>query len=192
MDYRFYEKTGMNITNATSPLSGELTGTVQPSYRATPVEIALRPAVDTDLGDVNAIVEMAMDTWNLAERVKRLSLPMYQYSRVDLENFEIFVADIGGTKTVGVAALETSNLAGPEGYRAAYLHSIFIDPGYNRRGIGRELVSRVEAVAQSHGFDCLLVKARPEAVRFFEALDFEFWPVEDPASDYPLRYLKIF
>lgn len=37
----------------------------------------LRPASPADLGEISALIERAVMTWRLPERVKRLALPSY-------------------------------------------------------------------------------------------------------------------
>ena len=44
----------------------------------------LRPAAPDDLEEVNQVIEAAVMTWDLTERVKRLSLPSYRYNAHDL------------------------------------------------------------------------------------------------------------
>ena len=62
-----------------------------------------------DLETVNALIERAIDSWNLPERVKRLSLPLYHYHEHDLEFLELVVADVEAGGIVGVAAWETAD-----------------------------------------------------------------------------------
>ena len=133
-----------------------------------------------------------MDTWRLSERVKRLSLPLYQYDENDLEHLLIVVAESEATTIAGIAAIEPADASEcRRGHNTALLHGIYVDPLHHRGGIGTRLLSYMQVMASSRGFDGLLVKANPEAKTFFEARAFEKLPVEDRARDYPYRYWKL-
>ena len=54
--------------------------------------INLRPALKTDLDAINRVIEAAVMTWKLPERVKRLSLPSYRYTLADFAHLEMVVA----------------------------------------------------------------------------------------------------
>ena len=56
-------------------------------------QLELRLATSVDLGGVNAVVERAVMTWKLPERVKRLAMPSYRYAGCDLKYLHIVVAE---------------------------------------------------------------------------------------------------
>ena len=56
-------------------------------------QLELRLAIDADLGTVNAVIERAVMTWKLPERVKRLAMPSYRYAGYDLKYLHIVVAE---------------------------------------------------------------------------------------------------
>ena len=60
---------------------------------AASIAIWLRPATQVDLAAINAVIERAVMTWQLPERVKRLTLPSYRYSAHDLEHLHIVIAE---------------------------------------------------------------------------------------------------
>ena len=154
--------------------------------------ITLRKAEYRDLGQINTLIAAAMDTWRLSKRVKRLSLPLYQYHAQDLEHLQVIVAETEATTIVGIAAIEPADASEyPRGQNAALLHGIYVDPIRHRYGIGTRLLRYMQATASSRGYDGLLVKANPEARTFFEARAFEKLPIEDPSRDYPYRYWKL-
>lgn len=133
-----------------------------------------------------------MDTWCLSKRIKRLSLPLYQYHAQDLEHLQVIVAETEETAIAGIAAIEPADSSEcPRGHNAALLHGIYVDPIRHRYGIGTRLLSYMRVMASSWGYDGLLVKANPEARTFFEARAFEKLPVEDLSRDYPYRYWKL-
>ena len=154
--------------------------------------ITLRKAEYRDLGQINTLIAAAMDTWRLSKRVKRLSLPLYQYNAQDLEHLQVIVAETEATTIAGIAAIEPADASEyPRGHNAALLQGIYVDPFRHRNGIGTRLLRYMQATASSRGYDGLLVKANPEARTFFEARAFEKLPIEDPSRDYPYRYWKL-
>ena len=155
--------------------------------------VTLREAAQCDLGQINALIAAAIDTWRLSERVKRLSLPLYQYGARDLEHLQAVVAETEESTIAGIAAIEAADaLECPQGLSAALLHGIYVDPLLHRSGIGTRLLKHMQVMASSMGFDGLLVKANPEAKSFFEARAFEKMPIENPSRDYPYRFWQSF
>ena len=133
-----------------------------------------------------------MDTWQLSERVKRISLPIYEYGEQDLEHLQIIIAETGEGTMAGIATIEAADVSdGSRGHKAALLHGIYVDPHHHRSGIGTCLLKQIQTIAASRGFDGLLVKASHEATSFFAAQGFTSLPIEDPARDYPYRYWKL-
>lgn len=148
----------------------------------------LRPATPADLPAVNHIVERAIDTWPVPDRVKRISLPLYCYRSADLEFQDLVVADDGGTLR-GIAAWEDATPGDlPHGYRGLLLHGIYVDPAAQRRGIGSDLLEAARRAAARRGLDGVLVKAQPAAIPFFEARGLERLAMTQPQRDYPHRF----
>ena len=79
---------------------------------------------------------------------------------------EYWVAE--GDDLCGCACLS----ADPDG-RAGEIHAFFIDPDWQRRGIGRLLWRKLLERAQESGLVRLYLDADPAAVPFYEALGFE-------------------
>lgn len=154
-------------------------------------EIALRPATAADIDALNGVVERAFMTWNLPERVKRLSLPSYRYRALDLEFQHLVVAESGHAGIVGVAAWETAEARDlPASLTGLLLHGLYVDPAHGGRGIGSRLLDAALADAQRQGVDGVLVKAQADAIGFFAARGMRLLPVRDAERDYPHRYWK--
>ena len=152
-------------------------------------DLTIRPATDADLKRVNGVVEAAVMTWTLPERVKRLSLPSYRYQAHDLDHLHLVVAESSTDGMVGVAAWEAAEPGdAPIGTKALLLHGIYVLPDLQRGGIGTRLLEAAVQAARQGGYDGLLVKANPDAQAFFAARGLDRLPVEDPARDYPYRY----
>jgi len=150
----------------------------------------IRAAGGNDLAAINRIVESALMTWDLPERVKRLSLPSYLYHEVDLQHLGIVVAEGNGELT-GVAAWEPAEKQDcPADAQGLLLYGLYVAPAKKAQGIGRQLLRRAEMAAIDGGFDGVLVKAQADAVGFYEKTGFTELPVEDSARNFDKRYWK--
>lgn len=156
---------------------------------APPWAIGIRPAQFEDLAALNGIIERAVMTWNLPERVKRLSLPSYRYQPHDLGHLHLVVAEDAAREIVGVAAWQEANLRDPPpGKRGLLLHGPYVDSAKYKQGIGSRLLDAALAAARGGGYDGLLVKAQADASGFFAARGMTLLPVENVERDYPHRY----
>ena len=153
------------------------------------VHTALRPATRADLDAANGIIERAVNTWNLPERVKRLAMPSYLYSEHDLRHLHLVLAELDPYGVIGVAAWEPAAARDcPSGRRGLLLHGLYVDPQRQRRGAGSLLLSAAAAAARESGYDGVLVKAQADAEGFFRAQGLRALTVEDAERDYPHRY----
>lgn len=130
-------------------------------------------------------------TWELPERVKRLSLPSYRYNGIDFDHFEMVVAEDDQQAITGVAAWEPADAKdAPAGQTALLLHGIYVDPCYHHQGIGGLLFQAAEHAVRKHHCDGLLVKAQDDANGFFIAQGMNRLPVEDPLRNYANSFWK--
>jgi GNAT superfamily N-acetyltransferase len=149
----------------------------------------LRPANPDDLAAVNAVIERAVMTWKLPERVKRLAMSTYLYNAHDLEHLHLVLAEDHAAATVGVAAWEPAAARDcPPGRRGLLLHGLYVDPERQRHGVGVGLLSAAAASAREQGYDGLLAKAQAEAEDFFRRRGLRQLEVEDAGRDYPHRF----
>ena len=103
----------------------------------------LRPATAADIEALNGVVERAFMTWNLPERVKRLSLPSYRYRALDLDFQHIVVAETPIHGIIGVAAWEPAEPRDlPSGLTGLLLHGLYVEPAHIHRGIGSQQVAQ--------------------------------------------------
>jgi predicted N-acetyltransferase YhbS len=152
------------------------------------MSITHRAACQADLPAINGVIERAVMTWRLPERVKRLSLPMYRYNETDLGHLEVCVAE-DGVGIMGVAACEPAWAPDlPEGTRGLLLHGLYVAPDRQRLGIGSGLLNACVERARELGQDGVLIKAQADAEPFFRKLGLERLPVRDESRDYALRY----
>ncbi|WP_455198982.1 GNAT family N-acetyltransferase [Kaarinaea lacus] len=155
--------------------------------------IKIRQATVVDLDDINRVIEAAVMTWDLPERVKRLSLSSYRYTKLDFKHLEIVVAEDSDQKIIGVAAWEEADKKdAPSGKHAMLLHGIYVDPAYYQQGIGHQLFLQAEQATRRQHFDGLLVKAQTGAEAFFQAQGMQRVNVENAERDYANRFWKEF
>jgi N-acetylglutamate synthase-like GNAT family acetyltransferase len=156
---------------------------------AEPVNI--RKATPSDLEDINRVIEAAIMSWMLPERVKRLSLPSYRYNRLDFDHLDMVVAEHTDGGIVGVAAWEQAEARDtPPTHQGLLLHGLFVSPEFQHKGIGRCLFHRAERAVRDHRLHGLLVKAQEDASGFFLAQGMHRLPVEDAGRDYAHRFWK--
>ena len=154
--------------------------------------VTLRRGGREDLAAVNAVIGRAIDTWNLAPRVKRLSIPLYHYQPHDLDHLELMVAEhdsAGEPAIVAVAAWEPADREQlPPERTGLLLHGLYVDPAAARRGIGALLLDACRETARAQGLDGVLVKATADSERYFQERGLEHLPVVRPERDYARRY----
>jgi GNAT superfamily N-acetyltransferase len=142
----------------------------------------------TALDAINQVIESAVLGWDLAERVKRLVLPSYRYTALDVQHLSFAVACDRHDDIVGVASWEEADAVDSAQIGAALLlHGLFVAPRHQGRGIGGLLVDEVVKVAAGNGYDALLVKAQRDAQAFFASQGFQSLPVGDAVRDYAHR-----
>ncbi len=156
---------------------------------AVKTKVKLRTASSGDLLFINGIIEAAVMSWKLPERVKRLSMPGYRYDAASLETVDMQVASDSDGDIVGVVASckPTEDMALND-RKALVLHGVFVDTTNHRQGVGRTLVQSVVDQARAESLDGVLVNAQPDALAFFQALEFQQLPVVDEELDYKHRY----
>jgi len=156
------------------------------------ITVTLCKATEADLTAINEIVDAAVMSWSLPERVKRLSLPTYRYRLHDLETLELVVAENNEHQVVGVAAWEP---VGPkdavEGYSTLLLHGIYVKPAQQHQGIGSQLLRAAEQAAIEKKYSGLMVKAQASAAGFFLSQGMQPLEVVNEKRDYAYRYWKL-
>ena len=148
----------------------------------------VRAAVSADLTTVNRIIKSAVASWHVSDRLKRLSLPLLQYSASDLEEFELFL-HLQGDVANGVAALaRDTSYIGPHATRCALLHGLYVRSNSQRLGVGKAMQQLVTNRAHEIGCEGLLVKAQRVSTSYFAKQGYtEYVSAE---IDYPYLYWK--
>ncbi len=84
--------------------------------------LLFRKGTAADLPTINRIVSSAVMSWPMAERVKRLSVPVLCYDATDLTQFDVIVCERLG-HPIGVALFDLRHDQG-----AALLHGLYVLP----------------------------------------------------------------
>jgi len=164
---------------------------VGPREPAATINVRLAQASPLELDRINDVVTAALYSWELPDRVKRISLPIYRYHANDFEHMQFLVADIGGPGITGLVALEEVDVPEwPDSRKMLLLHGLYVYPCQHRQGTGTRLVEAAEAVAKGKAIGHLLVRAQAEAQPFFLKCGFSKLPVVDDSRDYAHRYWK--
>lgn len=153
------------------------------------MNVHIRQAAISDLPDINRLVESAVMNWEMPERVKRLSLPSYQYDDQDFLHMKIYIAENDEQKLVGVYALSDAAIDN-KSQSACLLHGIYVLPDFQRQGIGEALFADAEDHLKKTGGNRLLVKAQAGAIGFFQAQGMTERPVKNNVRDYPYLFQK--
>ena len=155
------------------------------------MEYVLRPATEADLPAINQVIETAVMSWQLPERVKRLSLPSYRYDATDLMHLTLWLAENDKGEAVAIAGWEAADATDlSDGLRGILLHGLYVLPDLHGHGLGQSLLALTERNAKESGYDGILVKAQTEAIGFFQRQGYGDLPVEDDARHYSHRMWK--
>ncbi len=142
-------------------------------------QMPIRTGAESDVTVINTVIEAAVMSWPLADRVKRLSLPLLKYDELDVAHMSFLLCESEGA-VVGIAAWDGEG-------QEAQLHGLYVHPMHQHRGAGRLLLNRVKADAVAEGYSSLWVKAERVATHFFDKAGFKLLP-QRQESDYPYRY----
>ena len=152
-------------------------------------DISLRVVTAADLDDINRVIDAAILTWDLPERVKRLSLSSYHYNDLDLQHYTILVA-VQADQIVGVVAWDTQVHQLANQQQGLLLHGIYVHPDHQQQGIGTRMFNRAEQAVIATKLDGLLVKAQKDAEAFYQSRGMHKLAVTDSQREFAARYWK--
>ena len=154
--------------------------------------VSIRVGRSEDLDQMNRVVELAVMSWQLPDRVKRLAIPSYRYHDYDISSMTFYVAEDASNQVRGVAALEEVSAPLASDTRAMLLHGLYVVPECHGQGVGKQLLASAEIHAHNQNVSGVLVKAQPEAASFFVQQGYEELEIEDARKDYQHRLWKSF
>lgn len=137
----------------------------------------------TDLEAINDVVEAAVMSWPMADRVKRLALPSLRYNESDLAHM-VFIVCEADAEIIGVAAWDPFR-----DDNVALLHGLYVLPRIQRQGIGKLLIEHVLSAAAERRLDAVMVRAERVAVEYFRSQQFrQIEPADE--SEYPWQFIR--
>ena len=139
----------------------------------------LQPLDKEHLPDINGVISAAVSDWPLAERVRRLSLPLLQYDAEDVKHYNLtgcFIADSPSASRTLVGVVAWDNHC---------VHGLYVAPAHQGKGIGRTLLAAAARTMRSDD-PPLTVRAQRVSAPFFAHVGLS--PSCD-LSDYPYTFL---
>ncbi|WP_300012099.1 GNAT family N-acetyltransferase [uncultured Roseobacter sp.] len=71
-----------------------------------------------------------------------------------------------------------ANLVGTIGLKREYLRSLFVDPNYQKQGIGKMLVECMEEVAQENALSEIMLHSALTVQNFYTALGYDYSEIQ--------------
>ena len=134
------------------------------------MNISIRPAVAEDAAALSALSMRSKQSNGYDDTFMQACRQELTVTPVQLESGGWWVAESaqsGGDEYCGCVCLRDS-LDG-----TGEVHAFFIDPAWQRRGIGRKLWKKVLECAHAQRITRIILDADPAAVPFYRALGFE-------------------
>lgn len=142
------------------------------SFRSSP-DLIFHTVKASDLCAINRIVEQAVSSWGLPERVYRLTKPLLAYSGTDLNFMRAVLVLNAELNAIGTALWETGGLeSAAKQTSPLFLHGLYILPEFQRQGIGTRLIDHVSRYARQAGYNGIEIKAWRDSEPFFLRLGF--------------------
>ena len=149
----------------------------------------MRSAGSPDLAVINNVVNHAIETWNLPERVRRLAKPSLTYTESDLD---FMLAALGENEEGNAiaAALWEPEEGRLSRHSSILLHGLYVMPEYQRNGVGACMVEHVSKIARKAGFHGMTVKSWRDSEDFFLKLGFSDSAISGQERLYPRQLWK--
>lgn len=147
-----------------------------------PSNIFLRPAEVSDVGPMTDVSIRSKQSNGYDDAFIDACRDELTITAARLCQGEYWVA-VDGAEIIGCASLSPD-----EGHRTGMVHSFFIDPDYQGRGIGRLIWTLLLQRADAYAMTEVRLDADPNAVPFYEAMGFEVVGLS-PSDSIPDRAL---
>ena len=136
------------------------------------------------LSQANAIISSAVSSWPAPERLIRRSIPVLQYMRADLIDFD-YAFCIHRNRAVAVAfwIIDQDN-------RQIDLHGLYTAANWQGLGAGQALQEYLVRTSQNHKLDSVHVKAHKHSRTYFEKQGYLKSEGTHTGEIYPYRYVK--
>ncbi len=130
-------------------------------------QIEIRKATDADVVALSGLIRRTIRVSNSKD---------YDQKSIDLL-CSIFEPEQVAKRVVNELILLCfvgADLIGTAGLRRNYLRSMFIEPTYQKQGLGKVLVANIEEVARQNAISEIMVHSSVTARQFYETLGYEF------------------
>jgi len=135
----------------------------------------IRVATKADAPAIGRLIAATYRAYNLghadSEEQERLLGP-FRHALSDDPEHQQAIAEVVDSPMLYVAE-EAGHIVGVLRGRENVLASLFVDGGYHRRGIGRQLVERFEQDSRDAGIEWIRVASTLYAVPFYESLGYK-------------------
>ncbi|AOA60036.1 GNAT family N-acetyltransferase [Acinetobacter larvae] len=139
-------------------------------------DFIIRPAQATDLTAIQQIIntEIATGTANWGTISKSMAQLEQWWQHLQQHNFPLLVAQHKEHQTIAGYA-DYDHFRSLSGYKQSVEHSVFIHPDYNRRGLGKALLTALLYEAQQHDIKVMVAAIDQEnvaSIRLHQQLGF--------------------
>ena len=136
------------------------------------------------LESANSVIRSAVASWDLPERLKRLSAPVLQYSEIDLKDYE-YALCIYRRRVIATAFWRIIHWQD-----RIDLHGLFTAKPWQGIGAGGQLQKYIVENSGHPSLNHIYVKAHRCATSYFESTGYKKINPDEHASLYPHQYKK--
>ena len=152
-----------------------------------PDVITIHPATSVDLPRINFVIKSAIMNWPLPDRLRKITVPVMQYSEDDMAALSVLVAKLNG-EILGIAAWDSEPTHPLPNGLGGLFHGLFVLPLVQYQGIGTSLMNAVFDEARKIRSTGLLIKAQRVSRHYFERHNLPSLAATD--DEYPWQYWK--
>jgi L-amino acid N-acyltransferase YncA/2-polyprenyl-3-methyl-5-hydroxy-6-metoxy-1,4-benzoquinol methylase len=150
--------TQVRITPAADAAGGLSSAVIRAVRPAAPGGVLIRPMRAADAGQVLAVYQGGLDTGQGSFEVTAPSWEAFDAAKLPLHRY-VAVSAVTG-RVLGWAAV--SAVSSRRVYAGVVEHSVYVDPGHHRRGIGRALLAALVASSEDAGIWTVQSSVFPE------------------------------
>ena len=129
------------------------------------MEYLIRPARRDDAGSISRVIVSALRATNAKDYSEAV------IARIEQGFSPAAVSDLLVRRIMFVAVIDDA-VVGTASFDGRLVRTVFIDPAYQGRGIGRALMAEVERAAVERGIQVLTVRSSITAEPFYTKLGF--------------------
>ncbi|MEC8126158.1 MAG: GNAT family N-acetyltransferase [Pseudomonadota bacterium] len=139
---------------------------------------------------INTVLTSSITTWNLVDRLRRLSSDTYHYRESNLIDDQVYGLRAQNKTPPAILALNDNALELPRDLSSLQIHCLCVHADYQRQGLRQHLIENALKLAQMRHLNAVLVKSHESTVSYFEKQGFRLTPVIDEVCDFPYRLVR--